>query len=217
MNHLIVIVISVELLVLHAFTFMIVFSHRHGNGGLDFLQITSSRIHARIFSAQNISDTKRGWLKGFRRGFAMFLVLHHSVLCYCSLSHDDHNKSCLKISLSMHSMSFLNFLFFNFLHNYNHHFYLHTPGNSSRHILLIVIVQIHYLVFSSQKTLTSFTFINLSKKIEKSHVEFSQSRRMLSFSLVRRHVRMEDQPTNARRLPCSHNPWILSSSQKDRW
>lgn len=51
----------------------------------------------------------------------------------------------------------------------------HTPENSSRHMLRTLIPQAHYLVFSSQKTLTSFTLINLLKKIKRLYVEFSQS------------------------------------------
>lgn len=92
----------------------------------------------------------------------------------------------------------------------------HTPENSSRHMLRTLIPQAHYLVFSSQKkTLTSFTLINSLKKNQKIIRRiFSVSRSMLSYSLVHRHVGMEDRPTNARLLPRSHNPWRPSSGQR---
>lgn len=94
---------------------------------------------------------------------------------------------------------------------------VHIWENSSCHMLWILTVQVpylvHYLVFSSHETSTSFTLMKLSEKIERLYFEFFQSR-MLSFSFIHRHVRTEDRPTNTRRLPRSHNPWRPSSSQR---
>jgi len=71
---------------------------------------------------------------------------------------------------------------------------------------MLQILEFTTLSFLYKETFISFTLINLLKKIEKSYVEFSQSRSMLIFLLVRRHVGIEDRLTNARRLPCSHIP-----------